>query len=391
MRNSRMRANENDRPIRAHVFAGGDPRMFTKQAQGMSNTVDGVTFSFGIDIDEDADVLILHTRASFSVPTRLPKERTVFVAGEPDPIHCYNPEFLNQFGLVLTTSTEQIAAPTIRANYCSKWYAGINYDEEPEHPNLLGHDYFAGLAVPDKTSDKISIVTSRKASTPFHKNRLDFIAFLADRIPDRIELFGTGHRYVGDKREALEPYKYHLALENGDGDFTWTEKLSDPLLCWTFPFYSGCGNVGEDLPAGCHMPLDINNFDAALGKMIQAVDSNRFETALDDIAEARRRILDHYNLMSLLARLARHAVDASPQATPAQRKQLILSERCFVPKGEYRGSRIQAVLRRTAVAIDPRFDLRLARLRELRIRDRQKRTREKRIREGLIKPPSGEI
>ena len=239
--------------------------------------------------------------------------------------------------------------------------------------------------MPEKTSDKISIVTSRKASTPFHRKRLDFIEFLKDRVPDRIELFGTGHRYVGDKREALEPYEYHLALENGEGDYTWTEKLADPLLCWCFPFYSGCGNVGDDLPPGCHMPLNLNDFDAALERMIQAMETNAYEQALDDIAEARRRILGHYNLMSLFARLARNAHEAAPDAV-ADSRRMIFSERAFAPAGDYRGSRAQAIARRAILTVDPRFELRLARLREKRIREKQRRTREKRIREGLIAP-----
>lgn len=332
----------------------------------MSNTVDGVTFSFGTDIAADADLLILYTRASFSVPTRLPRERTAFIAGEPDPIHRYNPAFLNQFGLVLTTSPEPLQVPTIRANYCPKWYAGIDYDEEPDFPNLLGHDYFSALQPPQKENDRISIVTSRKAHTAYHRKRLEFIEFLKERIPDRIDLFGSGHRYVGDKREALEPYRYHLALENGDGDFTWTEKLSDPLLCWTFPFYSGCGNVGDDLPAGCHLPLDLNDFDSALAKMIHAIEADHYDKALADIAEARRRILDHYNLMSLLARLARHTFEAAPAAEPGQRERLIYAERAFVPGEGHRGNLGQAIARRMILALCPRFDLYLARHKEAR-------------------------
>jgi hypothetical protein len=373
------------KPIRAHVFTETDPRMFLKQAPGMSNTIDGVEFSFGIDIARDADVLILYTRASFSVPTRLPRERTAFIAGEPDPIHRYNPAFLNQFGMVLTTSPQPLSVPTMRANYCSKWYAGIDYDEEPDHPNLLGHDYFAGLEPPKKANDRISIVTSRKAHTPYHRKRLEFIDFLKQRIPDRIDLFGSGQRYVGDKREALEPYKYHLALENGDGDFTWTEKLSDPLLCWAFPFYSGCGNVGDDLPAGCHMPLDLENFGTALARMIYAVENDHYDDALADIAEARRRILDHYNLMDLLSRVARRTYEAAPAAQAGPRERLIYAERAFRPGDGYRGSRGQALARRLILAVYPRFDLRLARAKQARNTAKAHRLREERARAGIGK------
>ncbi|QKV18818.1 hypothetical protein [Oricola thermophila] len=370
-----MTQSTDTRPIRAHVFTDADPRMFLKQAPGMSDTVDGVTFSFGIDVAEDADVLILHTRASFSVPTRLPRERTAFIAGEPDHIHRYNPAYLNQFGLVLTTSSEPIDTEVLRENFCLKWYAGINYDEEPEFPGLLGHDYFSSLRPPAKTGERISIVTSRKAHTPFHKKRLQFIEFLKERIPDRIDLFGEGHRYVGDKREALEPYKYHLALENSDDDFGWTEKLSDPLLCWAFPFYSGCGNVAAELPAGCHMPLDLDDFDAALARMVYAMESDHYARAQEDIAEARRRILGHYNAMSMLARVSRRAYEAAPDARPASRERLIYAERAFPPGDGHRGSRGQAMARRAILAVYPRFDLLLARQKKARDVRHQRRNR----------------
>ncbi|GAB4363569.1 MAG: hypothetical protein Kow0026_28200 [Oricola sp.] len=379
-----MTSEADGEPIRAHVFTDADPRMFLKQAPGMANTVDGVTFSFGIDVADDADVLILHTRASFSVPTRLPRERTAFIAGEPDQIHRYNPSYLNQFGIVLTTSRQPIDTTVMRENFCLKWYAGINYDEEPEHPNLLGHDYFAALQPRQKTCERISIVTSRKAHTPFHRKRLEFIEFLKQRIPGHIDLFGSGHRYVGDKREALEPYKYHLALENGDDDFGWTEKLSDPLLCWTFPFYSGCGNVGDELPAGCHMPLDLSDFDAALAQMIRAIDDKQYDKALGDIAEARRRILAHYNTMGMLARVARRAFEAAPDATPA-RERLIYAERAFAPGDGHRGSRGQAITRRMILGIYPRFDLHLARYKEARNIRHQRRNRLKREKAGTGK------
>ncbi|NNK78735.1 MAG: hypothetical protein HKP40_08495, partial [Litoreibacter sp.] len=61
--------------IRAHVFSNIFPFLFFKQNSGNAHILDGVELSIGLDVPEDIDVLIVYTRASYSIPVDLPRQR----------------------------------------------------------------------------------------------------------------------------------------------------------------------------------------------------------------------------------------------------------------------------------------------------------------------------
>jgi len=373
--------------LRAHVFTTVNQALFLKQSPGMSAELDGVSFTFGIDVPDDIDVLIVHTRASYSIPTRLTKARTVFVAGEPDVIHPYSRGFLNQFGIVLTPSDVALSTRKLRENCCGVWYAGIDFAQADYCNSPKGFDYFSALKPPAKT-DGISVVTSSKTHTEFHRQRIAFIEILKQRIPEHIELFGRGVRSVGDKKDALLPYRYHIALENGGGDFAWTEKLADPLLCWCHPFYYGCNNAADDLPAKAFTTIDITDPDAAINRMMAAVTSGTWEQNLAAIAEARQLLLKKYNQMFLLVRLAKMASEDGKNAPAMGRPRLIRSERSLWPEKGSRGSLAQALVRSAFLRIDPRFELRMNAVyqRIERRRSLRRKRRIERLEAGAEKP-----
>ena len=91
-------------PLRAHIFSNISQKLLFKQSPEFSPEIEGVCFTSGLDIPDDIDVLLIYTRASYSVKTSLARNRTIFYAGEPDVIHPYSTRFLNQFGTVMTTS-----------------------------------------------------------------------------------------------------------------------------------------------------------------------------------------------------------------------------------------------------------------------------------------------
>lgn len=347
--------------IRAHVFGTYQESLLAKQFPGNRMIWDDVHFTYGTDIPEDIDVLLIHIRASYSIPTRLPRERVVFIAGEPDVIHPYSARFLNQFGLVLTPSDKALDVPKWQTNYASMWFAGVSFMPDGSFGELRGYDWLSGLQMPADKIDKISVVTSDKVHTDYHRKRLVFLDALKEMIPDHLELFGRGTRTVVDKAEALLPYKYHLAMENGGGRDTWTEKLADPLLCWTFPFYTGCTNVDDYIPSGAFRLLDLSNPKQAAADMVQDITSGRWQAAQEEIAKARHILLEDWNLASLFARLARTAFE-TPVAPGQATRRLIRSERSMRPEGGSRGSLAQWALRRSLLAIDPKIELRSHRL-----------------------------
>jgi hypothetical protein len=348
--------------IRAHVFTTAGKQIFLKQSPNMSPELDGVRFTFGIEVPADCDVLIVHTRASFAIPVKLPRERTVFVAGEPDVIHPYNPKFLNQFGLVLTTSPKALETRKLHENYCAPWFAGMDFVNHRTPDDLKGLDWFRSLQIPEK-QNRISIITSGKTHTEYHRKRLAFVAMLSEQMSELIDFYGFGHNIVGDKKDALLGYRYHIALENGTGDYTWTEKLSDPLLCWTFPFHAGCENISEDLPAESFAKIDLDDPQGSITRIREAVEADQWSNSLEAIAEARQSIMGRFNLMYLFVRLAKEAIYAMPKLPERCPSNLIYSERSYPPGPGERGSWVGATVRRSALLIDPNIELRIARLR----------------------------
>lgn len=60
-----------------------------------------------------------------------------------------------------------------------------------------------------------------------------------------VDCFGKGIRPVTDKREALAPYCFSIAMENASSDYYFSEKLVDCLLMETVPIYYGCPGIGD--------------------------------------------------------------------------------------------------------------------------------------------------
>ena len=342
----------------AHIFTDINPRLWLKQTPNKQAEFDGVRFTIGLDIDLNADVLVVYTRASWSIPTTLPKQRTIFIAGEPEDIHPYSAAFLNQFGTVIAPGDKRLTTERVDHNYCSIWFVGVDFENLND---ALGYNHFKALQPPAK-DDKISIVTSTKASTKYHRKRLAFIDILKDKIPEQIELYGRGHKPITDKMDAMLPHKYHLALENGAGKYSWTEKLSDPLLCWALPFYAGCVNVGDELPADCIVPIDLDQPEAAINAMMQTRDDGVWDQRKDTLAQTRQMILHDFNIMGLIARLAKDKAQ-----TPNDPKtRLIRAERSLWPEKGARGSVPTYLLRSALLAINPNIELRAARMKQAR-------------------------
>ena len=353
----RVKIRPMTQPIRAHIFTNMSEAWIFKQAPNFARKVNGIEFSLGLHVPDDTEILLVYTRASYSIQTNLPKNRTVFFAGEPDVIHPYNPKYLNQFGTVRTSSPVALDTEKQWGNPCWPPFAGLNLGD---YSKILPLEWFKKLSCPENKNDKISLVTSTKTHTEYHRERLSFIEILKERIPEHIELYGTGHKSVDDKKDVLLPSKYHLALENGGGPFAWTEKLADPLLCWSLPFYYGANNIHEDLPADCIVPININEPDAAIDLMMKAIKQDLWCKRLAAISEARDLVMTKHNLINVFSELAHHAMHKAPKLDTKAPKRLIRSERSFLPEHGERGGLGQMLLRRTLTAIDPKIELRLA-------------------------------
>jgi len=235
-----------------------------------------------------------------------PREQTLLLTSEPATVKVYGSGYVNQFGWVLT-SQEPWVIPHPGTIYCQTgliWFYDGTYDQVAQHP-------------PENKTALISTVCSNKQQThTLHKHRYQFTQKLKQALPE-LEIFGHGVRYIEHKNEALDAYRYHVAIENHVGQHHWTEKLSDSFLGMCLPFYHGAPNAAEYFPPDSFIPINILNFEESLARIQQAIRDNEYERRLPAIREARRLVLERYSTFPQLARLIAERHGQPLKLTPA--------------------------------------------------------------------------
>jgi hypothetical protein len=224
---------------------------------------------------------------------RCNSENTLLITAEPVTIKVYGDSFLTQFGHVLS-SQEPFGLRHrhhIHSQCSLPWFYGKPYNE-----NLL--------SFPQPSSNKIlsTVCSSKQQKHTLHSLRYSFTQQLKNRYPE-MDIFGHGHRFIHNKYEALDPYYYHLAVENHLAPNHWTEKLSDSFLGGCYPFYFGAPNVFDYFPQESLCLIDIRSAEVAIEIIIKGIRDNYYHKALSAIHEARRRVLEEYALFPMLSRL----------------------------------------------------------------------------------------
>lgn len=236
-----------------------------------------------------------------------PPEQTLFVTVEPSSIKFYEPSFLRQFGYVLTGhETWSINQPgVIRSQPALKWF----YGEGGLHPRSL--DTLAAEPPPVKTADLATVCSSKQQRHTLHKRRYDFTQRLRGAFPD-LDVFGHGVRPIGDKAEAVDPYRYHIAIENHRCDHHWTEKVSDAFLGWSLPIYYGCTNLAEYFPEDSFVEIDIDDFEGTVARIREIVANHEYERRFAAIRRARELVLTRYNLFAVIDDIVSGSIDVAP-------------------------------------------------------------------------------
>jgi len=90
----------------------------------------------------------------------------------------------------------------------------------------------------------VSFITSNKTITNGHRFRVSCVNVLRSNNVN-IDIKGVGYDEIIGKIEALQDYKFSVAIENGISDNYFTEKILDCFLTGTVPVYKGCSNIGD--------------------------------------------------------------------------------------------------------------------------------------------------
>ena len=253
-----------------------------------------------------------------------PRAHTLLVTTEPSSVKIYGDSYTRQFGAVLTSQPDW-ALPhpqRIHSQPALHWFYGIGSRETVPFDRMLD-------APLDKRHD-VSMVYSPKAMRhTLHYHRARFMRWLVGHMPE-LDTFGREtSRALDDKADCLRDYRYHVAIENYVGEHHWTEKLADPFLGLTLPFYYGCPNAEDYFPADSFIRIDIHDPAGALDIIRSAIANNEYEKRLPALIEARRRVMFEYNLFAVaareIARLHREDAQVEPGAAILSRRAMRLS------------------------------------------------------------------
>jgi hypothetical protein len=239
-----------------------------------------------------------------------PSQHTLLITTEPPTIKVYGTAYLNQFRWLLTSQP--------------KWVTGNHPGRIFEQPALIwfysnrsprgDYDTLRHHVPLNKTLDVSTMCSSKRQGNTLHRRRYDFTMALKERLPG-LDMFGHGVRAIVDKADALDPYRYHIAVENFAGPHHWTEKLSDPFLGACMPLYYGCPNVADYFPEESFLHINIWDVDEAVETIERAVRDRLHEKCLPAILESRRLVLEKYGPIATISRIVneRHQAAHSGQ------------------------------------------------------------------------------
>ncbi len=231
-----------------------------------------------------------------------PREHTLLITGEPSSITHYGRSFLRQFGHVLTGQEAwALKHPNvIRRQPGLLWYYGGS-DERGTHDSLIR------TPPPEKTKPISTVCSTKAMRHTLHALRLGYTKRLMQDLPE-LDVFGYGMGRIDNKADAIDPYRFHLVIENHSCPHHWTEKLADAFLGHSLPIYFGCTNLSDYFPEESYISIDVRNYDESLQRIRALLAGDGYEERLPAIIEARRRVLEEYSTFPQLAGIigARH-------------------------------------------------------------------------------------
>lgn len=221
-----------------------------------------------------------------------PRERTILVTGEPTSVKFYNSVYTRQFGHLLTNRPyEAEKHPHYhfgRGYYL--WYVGRDYP------------HIRSFVAPEKTKTISAVYSTKNMRHTLHHARNVLLDYLMENVTG-LDRFGKGVRPISFKYEALDTYKYHIAVENHIGPGHWSEKIADPILCECLPFYAGDPTLGDVIPEDAFIPIPIDDPPRASHIINSAIESNEYEKRLPAIRKARELLMQKYNFRNQVIEL----------------------------------------------------------------------------------------
>lgn len=238
--------------------------------------------------------IVFNSASIFGLPVDIEASpnRLIFAIGEPPTkAHRGLHQGQGQNTIVLTSDAELAARQNADRRFVlsppitRSWSVRKTYDQ------------LKASEVVDKPR-RLSWVTSNIALLKGHRYRLAFLERLREEVD--FDLFGRGYQLIGDKWDALAPYRYSMAFENTRAGYYFTEKLMDCFVAETMPIYFGSPAITTFFPPESMVLIDPGD-EKVFDKIRQVIDSDLWKERRSAIQEAKRLVLEKYNTFSYLA------------------------------------------------------------------------------------------
>ena len=230
--------------------------------------------------------------------------------------------------------------PVERYRYLIETYKYFDFVNTPwtgfDHSNVVIHDTFPILPLTKQSAheikqfqlgrksikgDTVSAVVSIANEFPGHKVRAKFVNYLNEH-EFAYDRFGNGYNRINDKKDALIPYKYSIALENSFVPNYFTEKIGDCFACLTMPIYWGCPNITDFFPTESMILIDQNDFKSSMEIIEEAVRNDHYTKYYDAIVYAKEILVEKHLLYPYICRLIdkyyHPTSDPKPRSCPAR-------------------------------------------------------------------------
>ncbi|MBO4907498.1 MAG: hypothetical protein J5486_10815 [Bacteroidaceae bacterium] len=312
--------------VRFMPYRDGLATIMHRQTPGHRLTSQDGRYEFCLDDSmEEADFWVVQGKGVREAQTcRVAPENTILLTTEPRSILVYPQRYINQFGLVVSCQQQMRHRNIIYGPAILPWFVG--YKPAPPSagiPYTFSQDYdsLCQPSDPSKKTKLLSVITSNKAFTRGHLDRIKFVEKLKAHFGDQIDIFGRGFRPFDDKWDVLRPYKYHIAIENSSQLYYWTEKISDCYLTETFPLYYGCTNLSDYFPKSAFLPIDIRRPEQAISAIDDAIQNHLYEQSMQVLNDCKQMVLTQYNMFEYVACLC-------DQLNPHAQKEQVVIQPC---------------------------------------------------------------
>lgn len=307
----------------ARTSADQDSALWLSLFKGRMARVGNVDFTFDLEarhydwlvVYEDLTALPNDKRSNRTEALACARANTLFITTEPTSIKLYGPGYFGQYGHVLTKQPRDVVRHNghIFETPPLRWYYGRPLEQDDNR--YLDMDHYLSTPPIPKTQNLSTVCSNKQMTVTLHQQRYNCVMGLKDILGDDFDVFGRGIRPITDKAEAMDSFRYHVAIENHIEPGHWTEKISDCFLAYCVPFYFGPSDIMEYFPEGSIIPIDIFDIEGAAEIIRAEIKPGSYESRLPAIIEAREKVLTNYNLMTKIGQIVedRHNLNAKPR------------------------------------------------------------------------------